>query len=231
VFVATVARALTGVVWLLALVGGIRQWRGGQWRGGHWGLVTAALALVPFSMVAAQSYGGEILFRSTCSPCLDGAASRRRLLPLPRRRPRPRRRGPRRGRPGRRARRRPAGRLLRPGAGQPPAARRGDRGPPLLPGRPSRLVPHAGGVRLPDPPGRRLPRPSRLHRRPQLALPRFQDRMLGARIWSSTSWVATPTPTSWSAPARPTTPSCSTSPPQGRSSNWSGPYWPRPGSA
>jgi hypothetical protein len=63
VFVATVARALTAVVWLLALAGGIRQWRSGQWRGGHWGLVTAALALVPFSIVVAQSYGGEILFR------------------------------------------------------------------------------------------------------------------------------------------------------------------------
>jgi hypothetical protein len=63
VFVATVARALTAVVWLLALAGGIRQWRSGRWRGGHWGLVTAALALVPFSIVVAQSYGGEILFR------------------------------------------------------------------------------------------------------------------------------------------------------------------------
>jgi hypothetical protein len=64
VFVATVARALSAGVWLLALVGGIRHWRGGRWRGGYRGLLTAALALVPFSIVAAQSYGGEILFRA-----------------------------------------------------------------------------------------------------------------------------------------------------------------------
>jgi hypothetical protein len=64
VFVATVARALSVTVWLLALVGGIRHWRGGRWRDGYWGLVAAALALVPFSTVAAQSYGGEILFRA-----------------------------------------------------------------------------------------------------------------------------------------------------------------------
>jgi hypothetical protein len=63
VFVATVARALSGLVWLLALVGGVRHWRSGPWRASRWGLVTAALALVPFSIVAAQSYGGEILFR------------------------------------------------------------------------------------------------------------------------------------------------------------------------
>jgi hypothetical protein len=63
VFVATVARALSATVWLLALVGGIRIWRSGLWRGGYW-LVAAALALVPCSTVAAQSYGGEILFRA-----------------------------------------------------------------------------------------------------------------------------------------------------------------------
>jgi hypothetical protein len=63
VFVATVARALSAVVWLLALVGGIRHWRSRRRRGGHWGLVAAALALVPFSVIVAQSYGGEILFR------------------------------------------------------------------------------------------------------------------------------------------------------------------------
>jgi hypothetical protein len=64
VFVATVARALTAAVWLLAVVGGIRHWRSGRRRGGHWGRVVAALALVPFSTVVAQSYGGEILFRA-----------------------------------------------------------------------------------------------------------------------------------------------------------------------
>jgi hypothetical protein len=64
VFVATVARALTATVSLLALVGGIRHWRSGRWRGGYWGLVPAALALVPFSTIVAQSYGGEILFRA-----------------------------------------------------------------------------------------------------------------------------------------------------------------------
>jgi hypothetical protein len=64
VFVATVARALSIAVWLLAVVGVVRHWRGGLGRGGHWGPVAAALALVPFSTVAAQSYGGEILFRA-----------------------------------------------------------------------------------------------------------------------------------------------------------------------
>jgi hypothetical protein len=63
VFVATVSRALTAAVWVLALVGGIRQWRSGPRRSGYWGLVVA-LALVPFTTILAQSYGGEILFRA-----------------------------------------------------------------------------------------------------------------------------------------------------------------------
>jgi hypothetical protein len=37
VFVATVAGALSGFVWLLALVGGIRHWRSGLWRASRWG--------------------------------------------------------------------------------------------------------------------------------------------------------------------------------------------------
>jgi hypothetical protein len=64
VFVATVARGLSLAVWLLAMVGAVRHWRSGLWRGGWWGLVAVALALVPFTTVAAQSYGGEILFRA-----------------------------------------------------------------------------------------------------------------------------------------------------------------------
>jgi hypothetical protein len=64
VFVATVARALSASVWLLAAVGGVRHWRGGRGRGGHWGVVAGVLALVPLLTVAAQSYGGEILFRA-----------------------------------------------------------------------------------------------------------------------------------------------------------------------
>jgi hypothetical protein len=64
VFVATVARVLTATVWLLALVGGIRHRRSGRWRGGDWGVVAATLALVPFTTILAQSYGGEILFRA-----------------------------------------------------------------------------------------------------------------------------------------------------------------------
>jgi hypothetical protein len=64
VFVATVSRALTAAVWLLALVGVIRHWRSGLLRSGYWALLAVALALVPFSTVVAQSYGGEILFRA-----------------------------------------------------------------------------------------------------------------------------------------------------------------------
>lgn len=56
--IAKVGRGLSVFLWGLALLGGIR--RLGQ---GYWDLSVIALAVAPFNMFAANSYGGEILFR------------------------------------------------------------------------------------------------------------------------------------------------------------------------
>jgi hypothetical protein len=56
--VALMARMLTGILWGLALFGGIRRLRQG-----YWDLSAILLALAPFVMLAGSPYGGEILFR------------------------------------------------------------------------------------------------------------------------------------------------------------------------
>lgn len=57
-FTVFTTRALTALVWGLALLGGIRRLRKG-----YWDLSIALLAFAPFPISALQSYGGEILFR------------------------------------------------------------------------------------------------------------------------------------------------------------------------
>jgi GT2 family glycosyltransferase len=56
--VADIDRSLTGGVWILGALGFARMWRRGRLD-----LAAGALALAPFAMLAATSYGGEILFR------------------------------------------------------------------------------------------------------------------------------------------------------------------------
>lgn len=56
--VAVAGRALTILLWSLAVAGGIRRLR---W--GHWDLPFVLLAVTPFLMLVGNSYGGEILFR------------------------------------------------------------------------------------------------------------------------------------------------------------------------
>jgi hypothetical protein len=51
---------VTAVVWLLAAVGLLRRWRTG-----HRDVVCVALAVAPFLLLPAQSYGGEMLLRVT----------------------------------------------------------------------------------------------------------------------------------------------------------------------
>jgi hypothetical protein len=57
--VAIVGRVFTAFVGLLALLGGIRRLRAG-----YWDLAAITLIVVPFAMLVANSYGGEMLFRS-----------------------------------------------------------------------------------------------------------------------------------------------------------------------
>ena len=52
------ARTLTGFLWGLALLGGIRRLRQG-----YWDLSAILLAIAPFVMLFGSPYGGEILFR------------------------------------------------------------------------------------------------------------------------------------------------------------------------
>jgi hypothetical protein len=58
VFVAWTSRAQSAVLWLLAAIGMVVRWRRG-----YRDLAIAGLAVSPLPMVAAVSYGGEILFR------------------------------------------------------------------------------------------------------------------------------------------------------------------------
>lgn len=57
-FVAVVDRLLSAGIWGLALLGGIRRLKQGSWD-----IAAALLAVAPFPMLAANSYGGEMLFR------------------------------------------------------------------------------------------------------------------------------------------------------------------------
>jgi GT2 family glycosyltransferase len=56
--IADIDRSLTLGVWILGALGFARMWRRGRLD-----LTAGALALAPFAMLAATSYGGEILFR------------------------------------------------------------------------------------------------------------------------------------------------------------------------
>ena len=58
VLVSWMDRGLSASVWLLGLVGSVRRLRRG-----HWDLAAVLLALAPLVMLAANSYGGEIIFR------------------------------------------------------------------------------------------------------------------------------------------------------------------------
>jgi hypothetical protein len=58
VIVAWMDRGLSAFIWGLALLGSLRRIRNGQWD-----LPAIVLALAPIPMLAANSYGGEILFR------------------------------------------------------------------------------------------------------------------------------------------------------------------------
>ena len=51
--------AFAGIIWAVALVGGVRRLRGGRGGGS-----LAVLALVPFALPLIQAYGGEILLRT-----------------------------------------------------------------------------------------------------------------------------------------------------------------------
>ncbi|HEX5504969.1 MAG TPA: hypothetical protein VFW96_20295 [Thermomicrobiales bacterium] len=57
-FVAVVDRLLSAGIWGLALLGGLRRLKHGSWD-----LAAGLLAVAPFPMLVANSYGGEMLFR------------------------------------------------------------------------------------------------------------------------------------------------------------------------
>jgi len=56
--VAVIDRALSALIWGLAFLGGLRRFRHG-----YWDLPAVLLAIAPFALLAANSYGGEGLFR------------------------------------------------------------------------------------------------------------------------------------------------------------------------
>jgi len=57
-FVVQVRLVMTGLLWLLAVAGGLRRFRHG-----HLDIEAAGLAIVPFGLMALQAYGGEMLLR------------------------------------------------------------------------------------------------------------------------------------------------------------------------
>lgn len=57
-FIATLRLLTTGVIWGLALLGGIRRYRQG-----YRDLPYILLAVAPFAIIIAQSYGGEVILR------------------------------------------------------------------------------------------------------------------------------------------------------------------------
>jgi hypothetical protein len=59
-FVAVMGRGLTIFLWGLAFLGSIRRLRHSYW---NWDLPYIFLALIPFTLLIGNSYGGEIVFR------------------------------------------------------------------------------------------------------------------------------------------------------------------------
>jgi len=58
IFIATMRILMSGVVWGLSILGGVRRYRQG-----YRDVTYILLAIAPFSIIIAQSYGGEILLR------------------------------------------------------------------------------------------------------------------------------------------------------------------------
>ena len=58
VLIAQIDRALSALIWILAFLGALRRLRRG-----YWDLPAILLAVAPFPLLAANSYGGEGLFR------------------------------------------------------------------------------------------------------------------------------------------------------------------------